>query len=276
MASESDTLPHSKKVEPGIVVMVAILPLFFVWTLLAQKYSNRTRLVGFGWLIVWILGFAFLSFSTAPEQSAKVAQNQPTANAVPSQADREALAEEAFKQIDQAQMNFPPLGADPTNYNGAITAAYHAWERAADAAYGADWKSIWRTKHAGSTDGCDIAHKFGMPYDACYQAAASDGDIKPLESMLMNCPSWDDPSGAIFNPHDPAACAARERAKAAAATRNLAVDPSGDSANSQGGQTTVEPAQQEAPTGQATPAEPPQQDSQSDPTPAVEPTQQPQ
>jgi hypothetical protein len=223
-----------------------------------------------------ILGVAFLGNASGPQPAMQATQTQPVEDAASVQANREDSAENAFKQIDQAQMNFPPVGGDPAVYNAAITSAYHVWERAAETAYGTDWKSIWRTKHAGGTEGCDIAHKFGMPYDACYKAAASDGDIKPLDSYLMKCPSWDDPSGAIFDPHDPVACATRAKAKAAAAAHAVAASPSDDSADAPSAQTTVPPAQQEVPTDPTTPVETTQQNAPNDQATTNESGQQPQ
>jgi hypothetical protein len=175
------------------------------------------RLVAFVVLSVLLAGCDQSSDDKSAE--ARKARSAATSvTVVSSQAERTNIAEEAFKQIDVARGDYPPLGVDPTSYNANVTKAYRAWERAAEAAYGTNWKSIWRTKHAGSGVGCGVAHKFGMPLEACYEAAASEGDIEALDGMLMKCPSWNDPSGVIFDPHDPAACATRRKAMAPVST----------------------------------------------------------
>lgn len=281
---------RQRTVDPSLAAGIFIFPFYFAWRLLEPGYSRRARLIGFGWL-AWIsLQFAInlVGFLTTPHAaivahsvaesnalSASVPQQPGKVNA-PSQAQLESVAESAFKQIDEARNDYPPLGADPSNYNAAITKAYHAWERAAEAAYGTNWKSIWTENHAGSVAGCDIAHNFGMPLDACYQAAASEGDIEPLDGMLMKCPSWDDPSGAIFNPRDPEACAARKKAMAAAAKDSnrtvddnplkaptVATDPSNISAGSDDASapSSASAASQDGPLSSnlATDTEPPQQ-----------------
>jgi len=210
---------HVRKISWSLALGIAVMPYVLAWALLGRGYSNVARAIAFGWMAFMVIPmvYGFLSADQSSVQSSRAASAQALVapRAAQSQAEREKLAEDAFKQIDVAETNYPPLGADPANYNAAITRAYHTWERVAEAAYGTDWKSIWRTKHAGSVAGCEVAHNNGMPYDACYEAAASEGDIEPLEAKLMKCPSWDDPSGAIFNPHDASACAARERMKAA-------------------------------------------------------------
>ncbi len=137
------------------------------------------------------------------------ASSQTPQNTGPSREELENAAEAAFSKIDQARENYPPLGGDPSQYNAGIAVAYHAWERTAEVAYGKGWRPIWEQKH-GIVDGADLvcarAARDGMPQDACYQAFKDGAKITPLDNYLMKCPSWDDPTGAIFNPHDQASC----------------------------------------------------------------------
>jgi outer membrane murein-binding lipoprotein Lpp len=150
-----------------------------------------------------LVSLMLLGCEKSPERNNAGSASQPSA----SQSSLEQAADAAANAIDAARDDFPPLGADPTEYNVNVTKAYRAWQRAAEAAYGRDYRNAWRSKHI-ITGGCDLAVRTGMPPEACAQAEADAAEMPPLESYLMYCPSWDDPSGAIFNPHDKAACAA--------------------------------------------------------------------
>lgn len=122
----------------------------------------------------------------------------------------ESEADAAFAALKAAEDNYPPAATDPGPYNAAITRAYHEWETAAQAAYGPMWRATWREQHAGSTASCDELQKFGMPLKACFEAAAAQGDIEPLEAKLMKCPSSPEGSSGMFNPRSQEDCERRE------------------------------------------------------------------
>ncbi len=117
----------------------------------------------------------------------------------------EERAKRAFAQIKVAQENYAPLGADPAQYNANVTAAYRAWEKASEAAYGKNWKEAKLKELQGAVQfSCTSLTRPGAQCTRVYPEA--DEIFPPLEGMLMKCPSWRDPTGAIFNPRNQEHC----------------------------------------------------------------------
>lgn len=156
------------------------------------------------------------------------------------QSEREEAAEIAFAALRSAEEQYPPTGADPSDHNANITRAYRAWERAAKVAYGGEWQEAWAAKHAGSTVGCQLARKYGMPLDDCLAAAAREGQVEALEAKLMKCPSGEGPSGEIINPRLQTDCELREHLFRAASETAGQGSPAGPATMSSEATATVE------------------------------------
>lgn len=55
MDHSPNTLSEKRKVSIGLIIGIILLPIVFVWFLLKQGYSKKAKIIGFAWLVVWII-----------------------------------------------------------------------------------------------------------------------------------------------------------------------------------------------------------------------------
>src|SRR6185312_6515157 len=80
MSTQESAKPTVRKVGIGLALGIVILPIVFVWFLLRQGHSVRARVLGFGWLVFFIvLGQLGSHLPPAPQRASLAADTPASA-----------------------------------------------------------------------------------------------------------------------------------------------------------------------------------------------------